>query len=52
VQGPLKASRILGATVIVRVFLQKKKLPDPVTIGVDLERMNNVGDLQGGLLTG
>ena len=44
----VEASRLLGATVIV-TGLSPKIAQTLVTIGVDLSKMNTVGDLQGGI---
>ena len=44
----VEASRLLGATVIV-TGLSPKIAQTLVTIGVDLTKMNTVGDLQGGI---
>ncbi|PYQ10220.1 MAG: anti-anti-sigma factor [Acidobacteria bacterium] len=44
----VEASRLLGATVIV-TGLSPKIAQILVTIGVDLTKMNTVGDLQGGI---
>jgi rsbT co-antagonist protein RsbR len=44
----VEASRLLGATVIV-TGLSPEIAQTLVTIGVDLTKMNTVGDLQGGL---
>jgi len=44
----VEASRLLGATVIV-TGLSPEIAQTLVTIGVDLEKMNTVGDLQGGI---
>jgi rsbT co-antagonist protein RsbR len=43
-----EASRFLGATVIV-TGLSPEIAQTLVTIGVDLGKMNTVGDLQGGI---
>jgi rsbT co-antagonist protein RsbR len=42
------ASRLMGASVII-TGLSPKIAQTLVTIGVDLSKMNTVGDLQGGL---
>jgi rsbT co-antagonist protein RsbR len=42
------ASRLMGATVIV-TGLSPEIAQTLVTIGVDLTKMNTVGDLQGGI---
>jgi len=44
----VEASRLLGATVIV-TGLSPEIAQTIVTIGVDLGKMNTVGDLQGGI---
>jgi len=44
----VEASRLLGATVIV-TGLSPEIAQTLVTIGVDLGKMNTVGDLQGGI---
>jgi rsbT co-antagonist protein RsbR len=44
----VEASRLLGATVIV-TGLSPEIAQTLVTIGVDLTKMNTVGDLQGGI---
>ncbi len=44
----MEASRLLGATVIV-TGLSPEIAQTLVTIGVDLTKMNTVGDLQGGI---
>jgi rsbT co-antagonist protein RsbR len=44
----VEASRLLGATVIV-TGLSPEIAQTLVTIGVDLAKMNTVGDLQGGI---
>src|SRR5256886_16531866 len=44
----VEASRLLGATVIVTGLSPEIAQP-LVTIGVDLGKMNTVGDLQGGI---
>jgi rsbT co-antagonist protein RsbR len=44
----VEASRLLGATVIV-TGLSPEIAQTLVTIGVDLSKMNTVGDLQGGI---
>jgi rsbT co-antagonist protein RsbR len=44
----VEASRLLGATVIV-TGLSPEIAQTLVTIGVDLRKMNTVGDLQGGI---
>jgi rsbT co-antagonist protein RsbR len=44
----VEAARLLGATVIV-TGLSPEIAQTLVTIGVDLSKMNTVGDLQGGL---
>ena len=44
----VEASRLLGATVIV-TGLSPEIVQTLVTIGVDLGKMNTVGDLQGGI---
>jgi rsbT co-antagonist protein RsbR len=44
----VEASRLLGATVIV-TGLSPEIAKTLVTIGVDLGKMNTVGDLQGGI---
>jgi rsbT co-antagonist protein RsbR len=44
----VEASRLLGATVIV-TGLSPELAQTLVTIGVDLSKMNTVGDLQGGI---
>ena len=42
------ASRLMGATIIV-TGLSSEIAQTLVTIGVDLSKMNTVGDLQGGI---
>ena len=42
------ASRLMGASVII-TGLSPKIAQTLVTIGVDLSKMNTIGDLQGGL---
>jgi rsbT co-antagonist protein RsbR len=42
------ASRLMGASVII-TGLSPKIAETLVTIGVDLSKMNTIGDLQGGL---
>ena len=44
----VEASRLLGATVIV-TGLSPELAQTLVNIGVDLSKMNTVGDLQGGI---
>jgi rsbT co-antagonist protein RsbR len=44
----VEAARLLGATVIV-TGLSPEIAQTLVTIGVDLSKMNTVGDLQGGI---
>jgi len=44
----VEASRLLGATVIV-TGLSPEISQTLVNIGVDLSKMNTVGDLQGGI---
>ena len=44
----VEATRLLGATVIV-TGLSPEIAQTLVTIGVDLGKMNTVGDLQGGI---
>jgi rsbT co-antagonist protein RsbR len=44
----VEAARLLGATVIV-TGLSPEIAQTLVTIGVDLTKMNTVGDLQGGI---
>ena len=44
----VEASRLLGATVIV-TGLSPEIAQTLVTIGVDLGKLNTVGDLQGGI---
>ena len=44
----VEASRLMGATVIV-TGLSPDLAQTLVTIGVDLTKMNTVGDLQGGI---
>jgi len=44
----VEASRLLGATVIV-TGLSPEIAQTLVNIGVDLTKMNTVGDLQGGI---
>src|SRR6188508_1024521 len=44
----LDASRLMGASVII-TGLSPEIAQTPVTIGVDLSKMNTIGDLQGGL---
>ena len=44
----VEASRLMGATVIV-TGLSPEIAQTLVTIGVDLGKMNTVGDLQGGI---
>ncbi len=42
------ASRLMGASVII-TGLSSKIAQTLVTIGVDLSKMNTIGDLQGGI---
>src|SRR3989475_639587 len=44
----VEASRLMGASVII-TGLSSETAQTPVTIGVDLSKMNAVGDLQGGI---
>jgi rsbT co-antagonist protein RsbR len=44
----VEATRLLGATVII-TGLSPEIAQTLVTIGVDLGKMNTVGDLQGGI---
>jgi rsbT co-antagonist protein RsbR len=44
----VEAARLLGATVII-TGLSPEIAQTLVTIGVDLGKMNTVGDLQGGI---
>jgi rsbT co-antagonist protein RsbR len=44
----VEATRLLGATVII-TGLSPEIAQTLVTIGVDLSKMNTVGDLQGGI---